>query len=52
MRRSGKGAALVAAGVLIGSALGGSAAYAVSGVLAERSTMPILVNGRPAQAVA
>ena len=52
MQRTGKGAALVAAGVLIGSALGGSAAYAASGVLAERSTMPILVNGRPAQAVA
>ena len=52
MQRTGKGAALVAAGVLIGSALGGSAAYAATGVLAERSTMPILVNGRPAQAVA
>ena len=52
MQRTGKGAALVAAGVLIGSALGGSAAYAATGVLAERSTMPILVNGRPAQAEA
>ena len=52
MQRTGKGAALVAAGVLIGSALGGSAAYAASGLLAERSTMPILVNGRPAQAEA
>ena len=52
MQRTGKGAALVAAGVLIGSALGGSAAYAAAGVLAERSTMPILVNGRPAQAEA
>lgn len=52
MQRTGKGAALVAAGVLIGSALGGSAAYAAMGVLAERSTMPILVNGRPAQAEA
>ena len=52
MQRTGKGIALVAAGVLIGSALGGSAAYAATGVLAERSTMPILVNGRPAQAEA
>lgn len=52
MQRTGKGAALVAAGILIGSALGGSAAYAATGVLAERSTMPILVNGRPAQAEA
>ncbi len=52
MRRIGKGAALVAAGVLIGSVLGGGAAYAAGGVLAERSTMPILVNGSPAQAEA
>ena len=49
MKNKREAAALVAAGVLIGSALGGSAAYAATGVLAERSTMPILVNGRPAQ---
>ena len=52
MQRTGKGAALITVGVLIGSAIGGSAAYAATGVLAERSTMPILVNGRPAQAEA
>lgn len=52
MQRTGKGVALVAAGVLIGSAITGSAAYAATGVLAERRTMPILVNGRPAQAEA
>ena len=41
MQRTGKGAALVAAGVLIGGTITGSAAYAASGLLAERSTMPI-----------
>ena len=52
MKNKREAAALVTAGILIGSALGGSAAYAATGVLAERSTMPILVNGRPAQAEA
>lgn len=49
MKNKREAAALVTAGILIGAALSGSAAYAAAGVLAERSTMPILVNGRPAQ---
>ena len=52
MKNKREAAALVTAGILIGAALSGSTAYAAAGVLAERSTMSILVNGRPAQAEA
>ena len=47
MKNRGKNIALDAAGIIIGAAISGPAAFAATQYLAERSTMPFFVNGSP-----
>ena len=46
MMSRGKNIALVAAGIVLGTALSGPVAQAASGILAERSSQAVYVDGQ------